>query len=108
MIYLPWSKLANSPYSEFANPNIHSDVAFEFTQEYCANLGLSKQLPLRVVGDIGGGGALSRIEKGRKLMRERKNEWSQANELPVSPKVFYVSWVVLIHTLDRDSASVRK
>lgn len=41
-------------------------------------------MPLRVVGDIGGGGALARIEKGRKVMRERKSEWSQIDELPVS------------------------
>jgi E3 ubiquitin-protein transferase RMND5 len=46
-------------------------------------MGLSRQVPLRVVGDIGGGGALARIEKGRKVMRERKSEWSQTDELPV-------------------------
>lgn len=45
---------------------------------------MSRQVPLRVVGDIGGGGALARIEKGRKVMRERKSEWSQTDELPVS------------------------
>lgn len=84
VLYFPLSKLALSPYSEYANPNIHIEVGLEFAQEYCASLGLSKQLPLRVVGDIGGGGALGRIEKGRKLMRERKSEWSQTNELPVS------------------------
>ncbi|GJJ12159.1 hypothetical protein Clacol_006400 [Clathrus columnatus] len=83
MIYLPPSRLALSPYAEFINPNIHVEVGLEFVQEYCANLGLSKQLPLRIVGDIGGGGALSRIEKGRKVMRERKSEWSQTNELPI-------------------------
>ena len=45
---------------------------------------MSKRPPLRVVGDIGGGGALAKIEKGRRIMRERKSEWSQADELPVS------------------------
>ena len=54
-----------------------------FAKEYCASLGMSRQVPLRVVGDIGGGGALARIEKGRKVMRERKSEWSQTDELPV-------------------------
>jgi hypothetical protein len=44
---------------------------------------MSRQVPLRVVGDIGGGGALARIEKGRKVMRERKSEWCQTDELPV-------------------------
>ena len=43
-----------------------------FAIEYCASLGMSRQTPLRVVGDIGGGGALARIEKGRKIMRERR------------------------------------
>ena len=60
------------------------DLHPSFSREYCARLGLGKQVPLRVVGDIGGGGALGRIEKGRKVMRERKSEWSQTNELPVS------------------------
>lgn len=44
---------------------------------------MSRQIPLRVVGDIGGGGALARIEKGRKVVREKKSEWSQTDELPV-------------------------
>jgi len=54
-----------------------------FAREYCASLGMSRQIPLKVVADIGGGGALARIEKGRKLMRERKSEWSQTEELPI-------------------------
>ncbi|KAF8507231.1 CTLH/CRA C-terminal to lish motif domain-containing protein [Gautieria morchelliformis] len=83
IIYLPLSKLAKSPYADLANPALHIDLQPTFSKEYCASLGLSKQVPLRVVGDIGGGGALSRIEKGRKVMRERKSEWSQTNELPI-------------------------
>jgi len=54
-----------------------------FAKEYCASIGMSRQVPLRVVGDIGGGGALARIEKGKKVMRERKSEWSQTDELPI-------------------------
>lgn len=83
IIYLPLSKLITSPYADLANPSLHMDLKPAFAREYCASLGMSKQLPLRVVGDIGGGGALSRIEKGRKVMRERKSEWSQTNELPI-------------------------
>ncbi|KAF8590578.1 hypothetical protein K439DRAFT_1403750 [Ramaria rubella] len=82
IIYLP--KLDTSPYPDLAEETLHVDLQPTFAREYCASLGLSKQVPLRVVGDIGGGGALSRIEKGRKVMRERKSEWSQTNELPVS------------------------
>ena len=62
----------------------HTDLQSMFATEYCASLGMSRQAPLRVIGDIGGGGALARIEKGRKVMRERKSEWSQSDELPVS------------------------
>jgi hypothetical protein len=60
-----------------------------FAKEYCTSLGMSRQVPLRVVGDIGGGGALARIEKGRKVMRERKSEWSQTDELPVGLNPFF-------------------
>jgi hypothetical protein len=83
--YLPLSKLQTSPYADLASPSLHFDLEPLFAKEYCASLGMSRQVPLRVVGDIGGGGALSRIEKGRKVMRERKSEWSQSDELPVCP-----------------------
>ena len=84
VLYLPTSKLLKSPYADLADPSVHSDLQNMFATEYCASLGMSRQAPLRVIGDIGGGGALTRIEKGRKVMRERKSEWSQTDELPVS------------------------
>ncbi|KZT26251.1 hypothetical protein NEOLEDRAFT_1155765 [Neolentinus lepideus HHB14362 ss-1] len=82
-VFLPLATLQRSPYANLASPAIHLDLEPMFAKEYCASMGLSRQVPLRVVGDIGGGGALARIEKGRKLMRERKSEWSQTNELPI-------------------------
>ena len=48
-------------------------------------------MPLRVVGDIGGGVAMARIEKGRKVMGDRKGEWRQMDELPVRLQVFICS-----------------
>jgi len=81
--FLPLSRLKTSPYADLASPSLHFDLEPLFAKEYCASLGMSRQVPLRVVGDIGGGGALARIEKGRKVMRERKSEWSQADELPI-------------------------
>ena len=84
ILFLPESRLRTSPYADLASPAVHTDLEPLFAKEYCAHLGMSKQVPLRVVGDIGGGGALARIEKGRKVMRERKSEWSQTDELPVS------------------------
>lgn len=83
IVYLPLSRLQDSPYPDLASPSLHFDLEPLFAKEYCASLGMSRQVPLRVVGDIGGGGALARIEKGRKVMRERKSEWSQTDELPV-------------------------
>lgn len=83
IIYLPIARLQSSPYADLASPTLHLDLEPMFAKEYCANLGMGRQVPLRVVGDIGGGGALARIEKGRKVMRERKSEWSQADELPI-------------------------
>ncbi|KAJ8520415.1 hypothetical protein ONZ45_g2769 [Pleurotus djamor] len=81
--FLPLSRLQRSPYADLASPSLHFELGPLFAKEYCASLGMSRQLPLRVVGDIGGGGALARIEKGRKVMRERKSEWSQTDELPI-------------------------
>jgi hypothetical protein len=76
--------MQKSPYEDLTSDTIHLDLENMFATEFSASLGMSKRPPLRVVGDIGGGGALARIEKGRKIMRERKSEWSQTDELPVS------------------------
>jgi len=83
IMYLPLARLRVSPYADLASPDFYADIDPVFAREYCASLGMSRQIPLKVVADIGGGGALARIEKGRKLMRERKSEWSQTDELPV-------------------------
>lgn len=81
--YLPLERFLKSPYADFASPSIQLDLEALFATEYCAAIGMGRQAPLRVISDIGGGGALARIEKGRKVMRERKSEWSQSDELPV-------------------------
>ncbi|KAG6337209.1 hypothetical protein ID866_1881 [Astraeus odoratus] len=81
--YLPREKLKRSPYADLASPTVHTDLESLFAVEYCASLGMSRQIPLRVIGDIGAGGALSRIEKARTVMKEKKSEWSQSDELPI-------------------------
>jgi len=81
--YLPLSKLQSSQYADLASPSVHSELETLFAKEYCASHGMSRQVPLRVVGDIGGGGALARIEKGKKVMRDRKSDWSHVEELPI-------------------------
>ncbi|KAH0830525.1 E3 ubiquitin-protein ligase [Lanmaoa asiatica] len=83
LVYLPKQKLEHSPYADLASPSLHTDLEPLFAKEYCASLGMSRQVPLRVVGDIGGGGALARIEKARTVMKEKKSEWSQSDELPI-------------------------
>jgi hypothetical protein len=84
LIYLPSPSASTaSPYADLLSPKVHEDVLTLFERDYCASIGLSKEFPLKVVGDIGGGGALAKIEKGKKIMKERKSEWSQADELPV-------------------------
>lgn len=83
LLYLPKQRLERSPYADLASPSLHTDLEPLFAKEYCASLGMSRQVPLRVVGDIGGGGALARIEKARNVMKEKKSEWSQSDELPV-------------------------
>jgi hypothetical protein len=83
LAYLPESRMRASVYADLLSPSLHTDLEPLFAKEYSASLGMSRELPLRVVGDIGGGGALARIEKGRKIMRDRKSEWSQVDELPV-------------------------
>jgi hypothetical protein len=84
LLYLPLERLAKSPYRDLVDPSLHRIIQVEFAKEYCASVGLSRTLPLRTVGDIGAGGAIVRIEKGKKVMREKKSEWSQTDELPVS------------------------
>ena len=76
-------RMRESPYADLASSDLHEELEPMFSKEYCTRLGMGRQVPLRVVGDIGGGGALARIEKGRKVMRERKSEWSQTDELPI-------------------------
>ncbi|KAF8321560.1 hypothetical protein DL93DRAFT_2072274 [Clavulina sp. PMI_390] len=81
--FLPLSRLLTSPYADLLNDELHAGLESEFSREYCARLKLSRQLPLRVVGDLGGGGALQKIEKGKRVMFEKKTEWTAEDELPV-------------------------
>ncbi|KAF8610159.1 hypothetical protein BDV93DRAFT_517340 [Ceratobasidium sp. AG-I] len=72
--------LAGSPYADLTQG---PDAASLFAREYCARLGLGEQVPMKVAVDIGGSGALARIEKGRKIMKDSRTEWSSVDELPI-------------------------
>lgn len=94
--YLPLDRFLKSPYADLASPSIQLDLEALFATEYCAAIGMGRQAPLRVTSDIGGGGALARIEKGRKVMRERKSEWSQSDELPVRGRSVLAACLLMV------------
>lgn len=102
-LYLPIDRLLASPYSDVISPSpsriatTSSTITPDefsalqaayfvplFCSEFCASLGMSKDLPLTVATDIGGSGALSRIIKVNQLMKEKRNEWTTQGEIPVS------------------------
>ena len=76
--------MQKSPYENLTLDLIHRELENMFATEFSASLGMSKRPPLRVMGDVGGGSALAKIEKGRKIMWERKSKWSQSDGLPMS------------------------
>lgn len=55
-----------------------------FRAEFSALHGLAQNAPLSTAVEVGVSGALMKIMKVRKVMKLRGNEWSQADELPVS------------------------
>lgn len=81
---LAWAnRLSSSPYSDLIQDSVHEKLEPAFVKEYCARLGFSRQLPLRVAGDIGGSGALAKIEKSKKVMKDKIAEWEAKDELLV-------------------------
>lgn len=48
---------------------------------------IGREAPLKILSRIGGGNALVRIEKGKKVMKERKGDWTNNDELPVRPSI---------------------
>ena len=55
-----------------------------FRLEFCARNRIPRDAPLAIGVEVGAGGALNKIIKVKAVMKERGNEWSQADELPVS------------------------
>lgn len=75
-----------------------------FRSEFCARNRIAKEAPLSIGVEIGAGGALNRIIKVKAVMKERGNEWSQADELPVSP---YLRSVLQNPQTDQSSPSAQ-
>ena len=81
---IAWAnKLDTSPYADLASESIHSDLEPTFVKEYCAKLAMSRHPPLSVVTDIGANGALAKIEKSKKIMRDKRDQWEVGDELMV-------------------------
>lgn len=62
-----------------------------FKVEFCARNRIPKDAPLAIGVEVGAGGALNRIIKVKAVMKERGNEWSQADELPVSLYLLFIT-----------------
>jgi hypothetical protein len=74
------------PYHCFLDEDLMhgSTLAPLFQRDFTARQGVAREAPLKVAVEVGAGGALNIIIKVRSLMKEKGNEWSQADELPVS------------------------
>lgn len=75
--------LASSPYRRtFSNDGEWDHLAHMFTREFCSLLGLSAQSPLYVAATAGAI-ALPTLLKLQNIMKEKRTEWTTAQELPV-------------------------
>lgn len=104
-IYMPFERLLSSPYvhlfadyaqtpaassafssdtSSAQDGSSPSTAASLFAAAYLRSINLPKDSPLSVVTDIGGSGAMAKIQKVQAVMKEKKTEWSAVGELPVS------------------------
>jgi len=87
--------LERSPYKDLLDDGAHTELETAFSKEYCALLLLSRHSPLQVVGEIAANEALARIEKSKKIMKDKRSEWDIGDELmvevPLSPANRYHS-----------------
>lgn len=91
LLYAP--DVENSPYREhFKVEHAFEELATAFTRDYCSLLGLSADSPLYVAVKAGAL-ALPKLVKYKTYMREKKTEWTSANELafetPLPPSMVY-------------------
>ncbi|CAG8460625.1 1255_t:CDS:2 [Paraglomus brasilianum] len=80
MVY--FNNLNSSPYAELLSPDAWTDIQHQFTRDFCSLLGMSWESPLFISVTVGAM-ALPTIIKMATIMKEKKNEWSQQDELPV-------------------------
>jgi len=83
LLYTP-AQLPLSPYADLLSPSLEAPALVPlFRVEFCRLHGWAREDPLAVVVDLGAGGALGKIEKARKVMKERLGEVRVWEELPV-------------------------
>ncbi|KAJ1987877.1 hypothetical protein GGI25_004166 [Coemansia spiralis] len=85
-IFIYSRRLPSSPYSPLFTEQRWEDIAHMFASAFCTLLGLSSMSPLTTA--VGAGArALPIVCKVSSLLREKRLEWSQQNELPVEVPV---------------------
>jgi hypothetical protein len=91
LLYTP-AQLPSSPYADLLSPSLEAPALVPlFRVEFCRLHGWAREDPLAVVVDLGAGGALGKIEKARKVMKERLGEVRVWEELPVRLVLFWSS-----------------
>ncbi|WFD42087.1 hypothetical protein MPSI1_000725 [Malassezia psittaci] len=93
--YVPWKYRALILSLRFDMKALYT----RFHADYCAINRLPRPCALQASVDVGVNNALGRIHKVRSMMKDRHNEWSQADELPVS--------LSIIDHSDRNTSSPR-
>ncbi|KAJ1967707.1 hypothetical protein H4R34_006364, partial [Dimargaris verticillata] len=73
--------LRSSPYGHLLAPSLWTDVRQTFMSSFCRVLGLADQSPLYLSVTVGAM-ALPGIIKMATIMKAKKTEWSQDDELP--------------------------
>lgn len=83
MSALLWTnRLSASPYADLLSQTTWTDLSRQFSKDFCTLLGLSSESPLYISVTVGAT-ALPTIIKMSTIMKEKKTEWSQVDELPV-------------------------
>ncbi|CAG8782989.1 6394_t:CDS:2, partial [Gigaspora rosea] len=75
-------RLESSPYADLTSNDAWTDIQTTFTRDFCNLLKMSCDSPLYTSLTVGST-ALPTIIKMATIMKEKKNEWSQQDELPV-------------------------
>ncbi|KAF9146823.1 hypothetical protein BGX30_007741 [Mortierella sp. GBA39] len=80
IIYMDHIK--TSPYADLIAANTNADIQHMFTRDFCSLIGLSCDSPLYVSVTVGTQ-AMPTMIKMASIMKAKKTEWSQQQELPV-------------------------